>query len=172
MSSDQVHVHRYCPRCGAQMQRKVESGRERPTCPQCGFIQYLNPVPGAAVIIWRQGRLCLVKRKYPPKAGQWTLPTGFMEWDEDIGTTAVRETLEETGLEVRLGELFAVKTGILPPQLPVLVVFFKAEETGGRLLAGDDAAEVGFFALDELPGPIAFAAHREVLAELGADSVP
>ena len=37
-----------------------------------------------------------------PKAGQWTLPTGFMEWDEDIETTAIRETKEETGLEVRI----------------------------------------------------------------------
>ncbi len=113
--------------------------------------------------------MCLVERKFPPRQGQWTLPTGFMEWDEDIEETAVRETLEETGLEVRLNGLYAVHNGILPPDRPVVVVFYTAEETGGELKAGDDAAQVGFFALDELPGRIAFAAHRKVLRALGAN---
>ena len=35
-------------------------------------------------------------------------------------------------------------------------------------VAGDDAAQAGFFDLDRLPGPIAFAAHRKVLWALGA----
>jgi ADP-ribose pyrophosphatase YjhB (NUDIX family) len=97
------------------------------------------------------------------------LPTGFIEWDEDIEETAVREAREETGLEVRLTGVFAVHNGILPPDQPVVVIFYAAEELGGELRAGDDAARVGFFDLDDLPGPIAFAAHRKVLRALGAD---
>jgi 8-oxo-dGTP diphosphatase len=143
-------------------------GRPRPTCEHCGFIQYLNPAPGAGVILRRGDRVCLVKRRFEPRAGQWTLPTGFQEWDEDIAETAVREAEEETGLTVRLTGLFAVHTGILPPDRPVTVVFYEAEEVGGELRAGDDAAEAGFFALDDLPGPVAFAAHRKVLRALGA----
>ena len=128
----------------------------------------MNPAPGAGVILWRAGKVCLVQRRFAPKAGQWTLPTGFMEWDEDIETTAIRETREETGLDVVLRGLFAVHNGLLPPDTPVVVVFYDAEEVGGTLAAGDDAAAVGFFALDDLPGPIAFAAHRKVLRALGA----
>ncbi len=124
------------------------------------------------MILRRGATVCLVRRKFPPKVGQWTLPTGFMEWEEDIETTAVREAFEETGLTVRITGLFAAHTGVLPPDIPVLVVFFEAEEIGGTLEAGDDAAEVGFFALDDLPGPIAFAAHRKVLCALGARGVP
>lgn len=129
----------------------------------------MNPAPGAGVILWRDGKVCLVQRRFAPKAGEWTLPTGFMEWDEGIEATAVRETKEETGLEIVLRGLFAVHHGLLPPETPVLVVFYDAEEVGGTLAAGDDAAAVGFFALDDLPGPIAFAAHRKVLRALGAD---
>jgi 8-oxo-dGTP diphosphatase len=160
---------RYCPRCRVELKPTLAGGRLRPTCPACGFVQYLNPAPGAGVILWRDGKVCLVQRKFAPKEGQWTLPTGFMEWDEDSETTAIRETREETGLDIELRGLFAVHTGILPPDTPVLVVFYDAEEIGGELLAGDDAAAVGFFALDDLPGPIAFAAHRKVLRKLGAD---
>ena len=139
---------------------------DRPVCGECGFVQYLNPAPGAGVVVLRGRCVCLVKRKFPPKQGQWSLPTGFMEWDEDVQLTARREALEETGLEVKLTGLYAVESGILPPDIPVLVVFYRATEAGGKLEAGDDAAEVGFFELGSWPGPIAFAAHRRVLARL------
>ena len=167
---DQLHgSYPFCPYCRAEMSFRFEGGRTRPFCGGCGFVQYLNPAPGAGVILRRGDQICLVERKFPPKQGQWTLPTGFMEWDEDIEETAIREASEETGLEVRLTSLFAVHNGILPPDQPVVVVFYTGEETGGELRAGDDAARVGFFALNDLPGPIAFAAHRKVLRALGAE---
>jgi 8-oxo-dGTP diphosphatase len=165
---DIAHAHRFCPHCRAPLALVVSGGRSRPTCGHCGYVQYLNPAPGAGVVLRRGERVCLVQRRFPPKQGQWTLPTGFQEWDEEIAATAVREAREETGLEVRLTGLFAVHTGVLPPDRPVTVVFYAAEEIGGELVAGDDAAEAGFFALDDLPGPIAFAAHRKVLRALGA----
>ncbi len=151
------------------MAQRPEGGVERPICPDCGFVQYLNPAPGAGVIVMRGEQVCLVKRKFEPKQGQWCLPTGFMEWDEDVRLTASREALEETGLEVRLTELYAVESGVLPPDIPVLVVFYRAEETGGVLQAGDDAAEAEFFPVHDLPAPIAFAAHRKVLRILAGD---
>lgn len=154
------------------MTGRPEGGIERPVCPDCGFVQYLNPAPGAGVVLLRGREVCLVKRRFAPKQGEWSLPTGFMEWDEDVQLTARREALEETGLEVRLTELYAVESGILPPDIPVLVVFFRADETGGVLEAGDDAAEVGFFEVGHWPGPIAFAAHRRVLARLTRELSP
>lgn len=160
------HSFKFCPHCRSSMTIRPEGGVGRPVCPDCGFVQYLNPAPGAGVILLRDRRVCLVKRKFEPKLGQWSLPTGFMEWDEDVELTARREALEETGLEVKLTSLYAVESGILPPDIPVLVVFYRAIECGGNLEAGDDAAEVGFFEMGDWPGPIAFAAHRKVLARL------
>ncbi len=169
MLDDIARADPFCPRCRAGMTVRFVGGRSRPVCPECGFVQFLNPAPGAGVIVRRGETICLVERRFPPKQGQWTLPTGFVEWEEDVMETAVREAREETGLEVRLTRLFAVHSGILPPDRPVLVVFYEAEEIGGVLQAGDDAAQAGFFPLDQLPGPIAFAAHRKVLRALGAD---
>lgn len=161
-----AHVYPFCPRCRTEMGRTLEGGLERPRCPACGFVQYLNPAPGAGVVLLRDNKVCLVRRKFAPKQGQWSLPTGFMEWDEDVAATAIREVHEETGLEVELTGLFSVESGILPPDIPVLVVFYRGIETGGTLQAGDDAAEVAFFPVTDLPQPVAFAAHRRVLARL------
>lgn len=169
MSVANRHVFMYCPHCQQPMGHKREGGLERPVCPDCGFVQYLNPAPGAGVIVMRGDQVCLVKRKFAPKQGQWSLPTGFMEWDEDVRHTARREALEETGLDVELTALYAVESGVLPPDIPVVVVFYRAAEKGGVLQAGDDAAEAEFFPLDALPSPIAFAAHRRVLRRLCED---
>lgn len=160
------HVFQFCPQCRAEMTRRHDGGTERPVCPDCGLVQYLNPAPAAGIVLLREGRVCLVKRRFAPKQGEWSLPTGFMEWGEEPGETARREALEETGLEVELASLYAVEAGLLPPDTPVVVIFYAAKETGGALQAGDDAEEAGFFDLSELPGPVAFASHRRVLARL------
>ncbi|HPF71475.1 MAG TPA: NUDIX hydrolase [Candidatus Krumholzibacteria bacterium] len=163
------HVFTWCPHCRERLEARPDGGAERPTCPSCGFVQYLNPAPGAGVVLLRGRDVCLVRRKFEPRAGFWSLPTGFMEWQESAPETAVREAREETGLQVRLTGLYDVEAGILPPDRPVLVVFYRAEETGGALCAGDDADEVGFFPPDRPPGPVAFAAHRRILARLAAE---
>ncbi len=163
------HVFPFCPHCRTEMEIRLEGGTRRPVCPGCGFVQYLNPAPAAAAVIRRGSRICLVQRKFEPRKGLWTLPSGFMEWDEAAPLTAAREVLEETGLVVRIIRLHSIESGILPPDNPVLVVFYLAEETGGHLEAGDDAAAVGFFELDELPGPIAFASHRKILDSIAGE---
>ncbi len=151
------------------MTSRRESGLLRPVCPACGHVHYLNPAPAAAVVLLRGSEVCLVRRRYPPREGQWTLPAGFMEYDERIEETAIREVAEETGLVIRLTGLHGVHTGQLPPDRPVLLVVYRGEITGGRLRAGDDAAAVGFYPPGAPPGPVAFSTHRRVLAELDAE---
>lgn len=164
------HAYSYCPHCRAGMVRREEGGAQRPMCPDCGFVQYLNPSPAAAVIVQRGEQVLLARRRFEPRAGLWTLPAGFLEYDEPADTAARREALEETGLEVEIKDLFAVHHGMLPPDRSVILVVYRAEEIGGELQAGDDAEAVGFFDLDDLPGPIAFSAHRKVLDALRAEA--
>jgi len=163
------HAYAFCPHCRTEMDRREEGGVARPCCPACGFVQYLNPSPAAAVIVQRGERILLARRRYEPRAGLWTLPAGFLEYDESAAEAARREACEETGLEVAIEDLFAVHHGMLPPDRSVILIVYRARELDGELRAGDDAQEVGFFALDDLPGPIAFSAHRKVLDALRAE---
>ncbi len=155
----------FCPLCAEPLECAREGKHVRMACRACGWIHYRNPAPAAGVVIVENGAVLLVKRRYEPFEGLWSIPSGFVEIDEDIRATAVREAVEETGLAVEIDSLLAVETCFDDPRGNTLLVLYRAHRTGGTPKAGDDAADVGFFPLKELP-PLAFEAHRKVLASL------
>jgi len=161
--------YRFCPRCGKNLVKKfiTQEQTERLTCENCDFIFYINPVPAVAVILMNDRKILLVKRKYDPRKGMWNLPAGFMEFGETTQQTAVREAKEETNLDIAVKELFGVFPGFDDPRVHVVLIVYRGEIINGQLKAGDDASEVTFFPLNDLPEEIAFAAHRRILELLG-----
>jgi 8-oxo-dGTP diphosphatase len=157
---------RYCVRCGTRLVWRSSGERERPTCPACGFVLYLNPVVGAGVLVETEGRVVLVRRGVEPKAGYWSLPSGYVEADELAEAAAVREAEEETGLQVEIDELLGVYSFGREPQTGVLILY-SAHTVGGVLHAGDDAQEVGTFAPADVPpdDQIAFRTHLQALRD-------
>jgi len=153
----------YCPQCGAEMDTADVAGRTRQFCPDCGFVLYRNPVPGVGLLVEMEGRILLVQRGHAPFEGWWTLPAGYIEADESVEQAAIRECKEETGLDVELLELFGVYSFPEGPVQSGIIIFFRAQPVGGELRAGDDARDVQAFLPDELPEPLAFRTHREVL---------
>lgn len=91
-----------------------------------------------AVVRDASGRLLLVRRGHEPALGKWSLPGGRIEPGESPQQAAAREVREETGLEVRVGEL--LQTVVLWDGR-YRVHDFAATVVGGELLAGDDASD-------------------------------
>ena len=97
------------------------------------------------------GQLLLVRRGRGPGSGRWSVPGGRVEAGETLRQAVVREVAEETGLQVHCGELlgWAERIG---PQHHFVILDFVVTVSGGRLpVAGDDAAEAGWFPLSSVP---------------------
>jgi ADP-ribose pyrophosphatase YjhB (NUDIX family) len=157
--------YKFCPRCGKNLGKKfiTQEQTERLICENCNFIFYINPVPAVAIILMNNRQIVLVKRKYQPRKGMWSLPAGFMEFGETAEQTAIREAKEETNLDIKVTELFGVFPGVDDPRVHVVVIVYYGEIINGQLSPGDDASEVKFFPLNDIPNDIAFKAHRRIL---------
>jgi ADP-ribose pyrophosphatase YjhB (NUDIX family) len=160
--------YKHCPCCGSLLVDKHVDDRTRQVCSSCEFVFYQNPTPAAGVILIEGSEVVLVKRKYEPKAGMWTLPAGFVELDENVRECAVREMKEETNLSVELSGLFNIYSAFDDPRASVVLILYLARriEDGAELRWGDDAVDARFFHIDEVPAEIAFTAHRQALAEI------
>lgn len=160
--------YKFCPRCGHTLElREAEEHHFRPVCPSCGFIVYLNPPLAAGVVAERDGKILLVLRGENPGKGLWGLPAGFMELNETVEQAARRECLEETGLDVDLGDLLGVWSYYHEPKQTagVVVLYAARVAEGGTMQAGSDCAEAKFFAPEEIPyAQLAFHTHREAIA--------
>lgn len=154
----------YCPICSSELTEREEGGRMRPACDQCGYVHYVNPVPGVGMLIEKAGGLVLIKRGHPPHKGEWTLPSGFVEADESAEEAAIREAEEETGLKVEIIELAAINSFPEGPPVSGIMIFYRMRPIGGKLEAGDDAADARVFLPEELPR-LPFRTHREMSAE-------
>jgi 8-oxo-dGTP diphosphatase len=111
----------------------------------------MRRVQAASTIVLRDdGALLLIRRGRPPLAGLWSVPGGKAEGSETLRQTAARETFEETGLHVDVGEHFWQLDIPVSDELVYEVHDFAATVTGGRLQAGDDAAEVRWVPVDQL----------------------
>lgn len=155
----------FCPRCGTRLERRMAADRERMVCPACGYIHYVNPIVAAGCLVEEDGRVLLVRRGVEPGIGQWGLPAGYAEAGERPEESAVRETLEETGLRVEVDDFIGVYSFLAEALPGGVLVLYAAHAVGGALQAGADATEARFFGPHDLPDEIAFPLHRRALGQ-------
>jgi len=107
------------------------------------------------VVIAKNQKVLLIKRKNPPFQGKLALPGGFVEQDEDLPESAMRELEEETGVRAVINDLSFVGVYGAPnrdPRFRTVSIVYRLEilETV-EVKGGDDAAEAAWFDLDDLP---------------------
>ena len=103
-----------------------------------------------AIVLDDRGRMLLVRRANPPAQGLWSLPGGRVEPGEDAPGAVVREVAEETGLAVRVERLVGSVLRDAPGGDVYDIADYACGIVDGRLAAGDDAAEAGWFTAQEV----------------------
>jgi 8-oxo-dGTP diphosphatase len=155
--------HGYCLLCGTPLEARHHEDRERPTCPSCGFVHYLDPKVAVAVVLGDENGVLLGRRCIDPGSGLWSFPAGYVNRGEVLEEAAVREVLEELGVAIRLSGLVGVYSE--RGQAVVLVVYAAKIAAGEPRPDGHEVSEVRRFALDALPDDLAFPHDRRVLAD-------
>lgn len=154
---------RFCSQCGEEVVVRSEEGRDREVCPACDTVFYRNPLPVvASVVVDHDRRVLLVRRGRDPHEGMWCLPIGFAELGETVHAAALRELREEAGIEGRVAALLDADSFESAHYGDLLIVSFEVEKTGGVETPGDDAVDVRYFPLDDLPA-LAFASNYRAL---------
>lgn len=160
------HVEfRFCPRCGGDLDRRVVKPNEpqRLVCQNCSFIFYQDPKVVAGTVFTLDGGIVLLKRGVEPALGKWVFPSGYVDRGETVQDAAIRETKEESELDVKLGPLLNVYSY---PRSPSVIVVYAAEVIGGELTAADESTDAGIFTPRELPWhELAFDSTRDALKD-------
>jgi 8-oxo-dGTP diphosphatase len=138
---------------------------------------YEYPRPAVAVDVaivcqYPQPAVLLIQRRHEPFAEHWALPGGFLEMNETLEEGAVREVLEETGIDVRdrVVQVRAFSKIDRDPRARVISIAFLARffcRPEGQ--AADDAKDLKWFELEALP-PLAFD-HAQII-ETSIELIP
>ena len=114
-----------------------------------------RPIVGVGGVVFADGRVLLVKRRFEPLAGRWSLPGGALEVGETLAEGLAREMREETGLEVDVGPVVDVfdritRDGQGRARFHYVLVDYLCTVRAGVPTAGSDVAEVALAEAGEL----------------------
>jgi ADP-ribose pyrophosphatase YjhB (NUDIX family)/ketosteroid isomerase-like protein len=106
-----------------------------------------RPIVGVGAVILVEGRVVLIKRRFEPLAGQWSLPGGTLELGETLQAGVAREILEETGLDVEVGPVVEVFDRILLDatervRYHFVLIDYLCRPVGGLLSPASDVADI------------------------------
>jgi ADP-ribose pyrophosphatase YjhB (NUDIX family) len=133
------------PGSGVDGAGAAPTGREYPA----------RPIVGVGGVVFIGGRVLLIKRRFEPLAGRWSLPGGAVEIGETLAEGLIREMKEETGLDVDVGPVVDVFDRITRDddgrtRFHYVLVDCLCTVRAGTPVAGSDVAEVALADVGDL----------------------
>jgi 8-oxo-dGTP diphosphatase len=128
--------------------------------------QYRNPTPTVDVILERDSKVLMIRRKKDPFKDLLALPGGFVNEGETVEDAMKREAMEETSLEVHPIEILGVYSDPRrDPRKHIVTVVFVGIIVDGEIRAGDDAASIEWIQLAEIGRQQLAFDHAQILGD-------
>lgn len=129
---------------------------------------------GVGVLIWKSGEIALIKREGKYGSGTWAPPGGHIEFGESAVEAAIRETMEEIGIEIKNIETIGFTEDLSEAyDTHYITIWTKADWASGKLKSKDiEFTESGFFDINNLPGPLFISFKNLVEGKLLPKGVP
>ncbi len=129
-----------------------------------------HPRVAVGAVVFKDGRVLLVRRGQPPAEGLWAIPGGSVLLGETLQQAAEREILEETGIRITAGEPVLTFDVVQRDangrvRFHYVIVDLDARYDGGRPRAGDDALEARWISQDRIGHLPVSATTRKLLRE-------
>jgi ADP-ribose pyrophosphatase YjhB (NUDIX family) len=115
-----------------------------------------QPIVGVGAVVVYAGKILLEKRGNEPSRGKWTVPGGLVELGESIEKAVIRETKEETGLDVAEPHLIDVVDNVDVDAAGkvkyhfVIVDYLMKLKSDAAFMAASDAEELRWVCFDEV----------------------
>lgn len=154
-----------CPRCTSILYKHTGSS-VRGFLYTTSLLFNIRPVLAVDAVVIKDDKVLLIKRKNKPEG--WAFAGGFVDPNESAGDAVIRELKEETGLEATaVSFLSFLDDPKRDPRFHVMSLVYYVDEFKGEAKAADDASEVGWFSLSEIPNlEWAFPDHYSIAASL------
>lgn len=155
----------HCSYCGAAFPEGLAWPR---TCPACGNISYVNPLPVSVVLLPVDDELLLIRRTVAPQIGQLALPGGFINVGESWQEAGARELWEETGIRIAAADirLFDAQSA---PDGTVLIFGLAPAVRASDLPPFVPTNETSETVIARGPTALAFSTHMDVAARFWAN---
>lgn len=105
---------------------------------------------GSALVVHQGNSLLLAQRGKEPNLGKWVFPGGKVHPFESIREAGERELLEETGLQVEVGQQIGAFEIIRPPDEHRVIIYSWARPIAGEPKAASDVSQLRFCTREEL----------------------
>jgi ADP-ribose pyrophosphatase YjhB (NUDIX family) len=134
----------FCSACGNRVLLKLVQGDVIPrfVCVTCNAVHYQNPTILVSCLAYIDDRLLMCRRAQDPGRGLWSVPAGFMEKNESVEQSAVRETLEETGVRIDAQELHLYSVLSLPDLSQVYITLRTELRSPPAITPGHESLDV------------------------------
>lgn len=108
------------------------------------------PFVGVGALIHKGGKILLIKRRFEPNKGRWSLPGGLVERGEKVEEAALREVKEELGIDVTLERLMDIVDEIIPDgkgrvKYHYVLIDFLARPNKGRIRLNKESSSYRWF---------------------------